>query len=288
MKIIINPNLILWPSDNLKFAIPSTNFNEFRFFDFKESYHGILSQFTEPKEITEIKAESELITIQNLLKNDVFIPADCYDQEYQKSTIWSGLRFIDANQKTKDGIVTSRAIAEDENIYIVDDFFSEHERACMSFWFASSNYKLNDIDKEDSKFSRHWVNHLIDIETIIKYTPQFEKIDSKIRNLYADANLTLFEIKAYLSTFGDLATYHQDSEMIDTITVVVYFHNTWELDWHGEFIICDDQWEPQLCVFPKPGRMIVFNGKLPHRAGAPTKTCFEGRKTLVFRYKINN
>lgn len=286
MKIIINPNLIFWPSETLKLAIPSVNFDYFVFFDFKESYLNIFNEFSEAKSILNIRDESKLLIVKSLVNSKVLINNEDYPAQLIKSEIWTGLRYIDSYKNREEKYSISKRKIEEETINIIDDFFSETEKRSMAFWFATSSYRLNDIDNEKSKYSRHWVNSILDVENNCQYFPIFKKIDSITRKMYSEFSLELFEIKAYLSRYGDLATYHQDSESIETLTVVIYFHKNWDIDWNGELLICDKTWEPHLSILPKPGRIVIFNGKLPHRAGIPTKICFEARKSLVFRYKI--
>lgn len=286
MRIILNPNLILWANERLEMAIPSTNIDHFVFFPFKPYYLELLTDFLNFKDYSNIEDVDELETIKSLIGNKVLIPEANYDSELSKSEMWKGLRFVDLLHNGNEQYSIKSKEINLNTVYIIDDLFSILEKQLMSFWFASSQYRLNDIDKEDSQYSRHWVNSILDIDSNVSYFPIFKKINEFINKLHPHLDLQLFEIKAYLATYGDLATYHQDSELIETLTVVTYFHNKWELDWNGELIICDESWEPEIAISPKPGRIVAFNGKLPHRAGTPSKISFDGRKTLVLRYKV--
>lgn len=288
MNVIINPNLLLWPGEKLSFAIPAQNFNHFIFIDFTENTFNLLKKFAEPISLESIKDPEEFNLITSIIIDGILIPFNQYEEELSRSIIWKGFRYIDFYVHTKKGLKfsTEKRKISAENIYIIDSFFDHYEHFALSFWSGSSSYKRNDIDNEESKYSRHWVNSLSDTEANCNYFPLFHRTDRLIRDTTQPLSLEIIEIKSYLTTYGDIAFYHQDSEDFDSITAIVYLHTEWDLNWNGELIICDEQWNPLHCIYPKPGRIVIFNGKLPHRGGVPTRICHEARKTLVFRYRV--
>jgi hypothetical protein len=67
---------------------------------------------------------------------------------------------------------------------------------------------------------------------------------------------------------------------------VVYFANSrWESDWSGELHFYGDDPDLSVAIQPRPGRMVIFDGLLPHRAGVPSKLCLDPRITVALKFK---
>ena len=76
------------------------------------------------------------------------------------------------------------------------------------------------------------------------------------------------------------APYHVD----DQCTVLVYLNAEWRPDWGGETIFYDDQLEAKRIVTPKPGRIVIFDGRIPHTGRPPTPKYMFNRYILAFKY----
>lgn len=52
----------------------------------------------------------------------------------------------------------------------------------------------------------------------------------------------------------------------------------------GELLFCNDaKTDISAAVLPKPGRIAIFNGEMPHRAKSPTMDCDRLRITIAFK-----
>lgn len=72
--------------------------------------------------------------------------------------------------------------------------------------------------------------------------------------------------------FGDSPMWHKDSPGNDkSSTWMVYPNRVWELNWGGYTAFADDEDDVIACANAKPGRVVMFNGKLNHCGVAPTK-----------------
>jgi hypothetical protein len=50
-------------------------------------------------------------------------------------------------------------------------------------------------------------------------------------------------------------------------------------------IICDPLGESLYAIEPRPGRMVLFPGEIPHRAGAPSRACYTHRLTIGHKFR---
>jgi SM-20-related protein len=77
---------------------------------------------------------------------------------------------------------------------------------------------------------------------------------------------------------------HQDSNDPDHLTAIYYPHPTWSPDLAGETIFySDSRDEVSAAVYPKPNRLLIFSGTIPHAARAMSSQASDLRITLMFK-----
>jgi SM-20-related protein len=85
-------------------------------------------------------------------------------------------------------------------------------------------------------------------------------------------------------TYGSDGTLHTDSTRPGTYTCVYYPHQMWHPNWGGETVLFNqDKTDIVACVYPKPNRMVVFDGTIPHVARGVSRICPVLRVTLMFK-----
>lgn len=74
---------------------------------------------------------------------------------------------------------------------------------------------------------------------------------------------------------------HTDCTCDNGISWIYYVNKEWNEDWGGETVIkLDGEWKK---VYPKPGRIFLFKGNIPHH-GLPPNESYRGlRATLVYK-----
>ena len=75
---------------------------------------------------------------------------------------------------------------------------------------------------------------------------------------------------------------HTDCNCDNGITFIYYPNREWREEWGGETLVEleSGKWTS---IIPKPGRVALFKGKLPHH-GNPPNECYKGlRATLIYK-----
>ena len=89
-------------------------------------------------------------------------------------------------------------------------------------------------------------------------------------------------VNAY--TYGDCPTIHVDSEQPGHFTVLYYANEEWDARWSGETVFyspaCD---EIVKAVLPRPGRIAVFDARVPHVAREPNRIAPVVRYTIAIK-----
>lgn len=101
------------------------------------------------------------------------------------------------------------------------------------------------------------------------------------------AGHTLVRCYANGHTYGSDGTLHTDSTSLRSYTSIYYAHPRWPPNWAGETIIYDeDKSDIIAAIYPRPNRLAVFRGCLPHVARGVSRTCPELRITLMFKTEM--
>jgi predicted 2-oxoglutarate/Fe(II)-dependent dioxygenase YbiX len=112
-----------------------------------------------------------------------------------------------------------------------------------------------------------------------------EYLTGKIRQA-TDMNLRLDRVYANGQVFGQDGSFHQDSELPDTFTFLIYMNKIEDLDkWGGEtqFKFYDDQ----LITFqPETNSALLFDSTLWHRGLGPSRHVDEMRVTVAWKFTL--
>lgn len=77
---------------------------------------------------------------------------------------------------------------------------------------------------------------------------------------------------------------HRDSDVATHFTAIYYPHLAWNPNYAGETVFFDDaQQEIMASVYPRPNRLLVFPGVIPHVARGVSRACPDMRITLMFK-----
>ena len=186
-------------------------------------------------------------------------------------------------------IETAKEACGGEQVRVIDGLFSESEVSRLYSLLLLAKYRFLHV-KEDSK--SHWISSadykLMQAEfgvSNFRSTPAYTSLVSLITK---HENLHLERVYSYLTRYGDADYLHRDFFNQDAGISLVYFANpSWENDWGGETLFFDADDDPISAISVKPGRVLIFNGKIPHRAGVPTRACPQVRISLNLRFGLH-
>jgi SM-20-related protein len=95
---------------------------------------------------------------------------------------------------------------------------------------------------------------------------------------------TLVRCYANGQPFGTDGTVHTDSINPASFTSVYYPCPRWSPSWGGETVLFNkEETDIIACIYPKPNRLFIFNGMLPHVARGVARICPVLRITLMYK-----
>lgn len=175
------------------------------------------------------------------------------------------------------------------NLIILDNVFNIEELQVVDEYMNNKPWGfVDDLGKSSGRYRSMGhskdINSLEDLDEFESFL--YEKIDYIVRNLeFLPKNYNIFRIYYNAIRYGDKFNYHSDGS---GPTFLIYGNKVWNKHWKSHTLFHQGSLEKKVKkVLPKPGRMIIFDGQLEHRASPPASH-FESnaRFSIVFQTNL--
>ncbi len=168
-------------------------------------------------------------------------------------------------------------------IHVYDDLFSYAERYNFYLFYSNSLFNITGNDSASSSYRKQIFSRYsyVDLEmTGMLETEGFKFISKK----YDLPSKEIHQIRVNCSNAAEDCSFHTDCK--DGLTFLYYSNMVWDNEWAGcTLFSSEDLQEVEYCSFFKPGRVIVFNGSIPHMILPPNMYAKENRLSFVIQYK---
>jgi hypothetical protein len=168
----------------------------------------------------------------------------------------------------------------ERQLLVLDGIFADKDIESIHQFLVRLPYRLNDVDSNETSYSRHWKAEL-PVE-MAQSTPVFRKCVELTREVMNSKPLVLRRVHSNLHLYGDMQFPHID--LVGGVTTLYYANPGWDDKWMGETAFYDENKEPMYVVAPKPGRLVVFDADIVHRAGVPSRECYQPRISVAFKF----
>ena len=149
----------------------------------------------------------------------------------------------------------------------------------------STEYELNEKSHENDDFRifcKDFNNETFEDNSILGKKSR-ELFINFVKGNYHDYHLG--RVCLNFVKYGDIQFLHTDCPLDKKeFTVLYYVNHFWDRKWGGETVFSLNK-ESMLTVLPKPGRFVVFDGRIEHRGGMISKLAKVPRIILAFKYK---
>lgn len=174
--------------------------------------------------------------------------------------------------------------SSNKEIIIFDDLYSYSERAGFYSFIKNSKFTTQgyDNDRLETKGDHNLVS-LYTLEDLIQ-TGLLSSAGSMAFNGIING-MEVQQIRVNLSTLNDRNRIHVDSKNgIQTKTLLYYPNLEWKIEWGGYTIFTDDaEKEIEHAIAYTPGRVMIFDGSIPHVICAPTNVAPSYRFSLAIQ-----
>ena len=170
-------------------------------------------------------------------------------------------------------------------LFIVDNLVEPDAAEAIFAHVRDLPYTLDDSDREDTGEFRHF-KHDFPIDPR-RGDRLMLMLAAKAREVMASLGIGtggIYRIYANLNLFGDFQFAHRDG---DGWTALLFANPEWWADWGGEFIAYSGLAYDH-AISPRPGRMLIFDGLIPHRGGVPSNFCHAPRISIAIKFERKN
>ena len=185
-------------------------------------------------------------------------------------------------------------------LHVQDDLLAEEQRAAVDNYLHGDGWKFGWRSKGKADVYSFWHRHFAgyqkaggdhlayDCEAELQRFPIVYETWRLLAGSLPEGH-RLIRCYANGIPYGSDGTVHTDTALMNTYTTVYYPHASWSPDWGGETMFFDRARSDVIsCVYPKPNRLVIFDGRIPHVARGVSRICPVLRVTLMFKTDTPN
>ena len=164
-------------------------------------------------------------------------------------------------------------------VHVWDDLFTYQQRISFFQFMQKSFYKVDggDYSVFDNQIYSQYTN--LDLMKL-----GFMETDgfSQLNKFYNLEKREYSQIRINFSSFSEKNRVHHDGVKL---TLLYYANLEWDIEWGGHTFFLNEQLTDieYTCVY-NPGRVVVFDGSLPHMIMSPNVMSQKPRFSLVIQY----
>jgi len=149
---------------------------------------------------------------------------------------------------------------------------------------ARAAFTRTEVARPDTVGYRHWVTETR-VDTL-RQQPVYALTLQAIGAVMPDAPYDVHRAYTNVASYGDMLFAHTDClpDQRD-LTALWYLCGEWDIEWGGETLFFDDAGEVGAAVLPKPGRLVVFDGRIRHVGRPPNRICYHPRYTFALKLR---
>jgi len=123
------------------------------------------------------------------------------------------------------------------------------------------------------------------INAVIPFKRLWQTIDERI----TQGEYRIYHMIINANNFGDCPTVHSDIPKDKTdpegyYTILYYANNEWTADWAGETVFFNPERDEIVrSIYPRPGRIAVFDSRIPHVSRTPSRGCTMVRYSIAIK-----
>lgn len=178
-----------------------------------------------------------------------------------------------------------RASVDGLPVLVVDGLVTPAESANLYRWLTGQSFTRSEFARPDTQAFLHWAYNLsvADCQRLPLYRATLQAFQSYLPERGAQR---CYRAYCNLSTFGDMLFTHTDSEPgVEELTALWYIAPRWDLEWGGETVLFNSDGDAEFLASPRPGRLLLFDGRIRHAGRPPNRICVIPRLTFALKFE---
>jgi len=177
---------------------------------------------------------------------------------------------------------TRHGVVEGRDVFVFDDLLSEADLQAYVEALGRASFTRTEFAKPETAEYKHWVSEmpLANVPRLPLWVPTERAV------AYARPGEKYEAYRAYTNyaAYGDMLYTHTDCRAHQReLTALWFFSTSWDCEWGGETMFFDATGDAIFCVSPKPGRLVLFDGAIPHAGRPPSRICYAPRYSFAIK-----
>jgi SM-20-related protein len=177
---------------------------------------------------------------------------------------------------------TRRHSIEGREVRVYDGLLKANEIQGLTAALQNGGFTRTEFARPETSAFRHWVMN-IPIEAAAQL-PIYQPTLAAAAEFAAGTAYRIYRSYCNYAAYGDMLFTHTDCPPgAGELTALWFIAPEWNAEWGGETLFFDSSMDAQVAVSPRPGRLVLFDGSLPHVGRPPNRICYAPRYTLAYK-----
>jgi hypothetical protein len=178
------------------------------------------------------------------------------------------------------------AQVEGRDVFVFDGLVSAADLAQYVEGLARAPFTRTEVARAETAEYKHWVSEL-SLENVTQ-VPLWTATERAVASARPGQRYRPYRAYTNYAAYGDMLYVHTDCGPDRGELTALWFLSThWEPEWGGETMFFDLSGDALFCASPKPGRLVLFDGAIPHVGRPPSRICYTPRYTFAIKLMID-
>jgi len=189
-------------------------------------------------------------------------------------------------------------LSADPSIHLYDDLLQDPLRTDVINFLKSLPWQFGATSDVAQKNYPYWYSHFAGIFDQKDLRAEIEDCSDQLNGqapiiaaMWAYLKQDIFRdhilVRCYANSYpyGSEGVVHRDANDTRHYTAIFYPNSIWDVNWAGETMFFRLEQPPEIltAVWPRPNRLVLFQGMIPHVARGISRSCPLLRTTLMFK-----
>lgn len=182
-----------------------------------------------------------------------------------------------AGAKVREGTVDGLPVR------VIDGLMNVAESTRLFQTFQNTAFVRNEFARPEVDMFRHSVCN-IELQAC-RRMPLFGYTMEALKQTLAERGPhRCYRAYCNMANYGDMLFTHTDSQPGQPeLTALWFLAPPWDVEWGGETLLFNSEGDAEFVVSPRPGRLLLFDGRIRHAGRAPNRICVVPRFTFALK-----
>lgn len=181
--------------------------------------------------------------------------------------------------------ISKQGMVEGKRIAVFDDLVEAAAVQRLAASLEQSGFIKSEVARPETRQFKHWAVNIPEAQTqqLPIYAPTMEAVA-----VFAggEGRYRMYRSYCNFAAYGDMLFIHTDAQPGSReLTVLWFIAPEWNPEWGGETLFFNTALDAEYVVSPRPGRLVVFDGAIPHVGRPPNRICFAPRYTFAMKFE---